>query len=182
MSNPAGYDLSIFNLPKVGGMAAVKRTEYQPAPTAKEPASKFSIRKSGASDTPPKAPMTGPPLDSGSRGYDLSIFDLAEAVTIPQRSKTGKEETATVHVKDFGAHVRSQIQSAFDYGSPREAVLSMYWQLGAAKGLKLMDDATMAQFEKLTEGFSTAKEPQAYFQKHIIPFLSGLTAIKRKKG
>ncbi len=179
MSNPAGYDLSIFNLPKVGGMAAVKRTEYQPAPTAKEPASKFSIRKSSASDTPPNMPLVGSNPGNNARGYDLSAFGLPEKVEMPKYGSDGKE-TETVHVRDWGRKVRADVEAALNR-SPQEGFNRLFHAIGSAEGLQLMSPSALTKFKQLGQGFLAAKNPRLFFTTELVSFFNSLAPTKRSK-
>ena len=145
MTEEAGYDLGVFNLP----------------PAKEQP-----------------APQKG--NDSSAGGYDLSVFDLPEKIEIPMRTKDGKEASEVVHVRDFGKHVRKQVENALDGGKPGDAAAALHWQIGVAQGASLMPESTMKQFTELGQGFAASKNPQAYFQKNLIPFLNSLTPKRRK--
>jgi hypothetical protein len=124
------------------------------------------------------APQKG--NDSSAGGYDLSVFDLPEKIEIPMRTKDGKEASEVVHVRDFGKHVRKQVENALDGGKPGDAAAALHWQIGVAQGASLMPESTMKQFTELGQGFAASKNPQAYFQKNLIPFLNSLTPKRRK--
>jgi hypothetical protein len=47
----------------------------------------------------------------------------------------------------------------------------LHWQIGVAQGSKLMSGPTLERFQKLGTDFASSKNPQAYFQKNLIPFL-----------
>jgi hypothetical protein len=157
-----GYDLSRFKLPPA--------KEFDSPPPA-----------TSAVNSPAKSPMTGTDPNSSSRGYDLSVFDLPEKIEIPQRTKDGKEASEKIHIRDFGKHVRAQVEDALNYAAPESAVTALYWQIGCAKGAGLMDEATLERFEKLGAEFAASKDRKAYFRGHITPFLNSLTAARRKK-
>jgi hypothetical protein len=132
-------------------------------------------------------PPAQPASQSGARvssapasGYNLAVFDLPEKVEIPMRTKDGKEASEVVHVRDFGKHVRKQVENALDGGKPGDAAAALHWQIGVAQGASLMPESTMKQFTELGQGFAASKNPQAYFQKNLIPFLNSLTPKRRK--
>jgi hypothetical protein len=119
--------------------------------------------------------------DSSSGGYDLAVFGLPEKIEIPARSVDGRERTEVVHVRDFGKHVRAQVENALDRGKPGDAAAALHWQIGVAQGASLMPESTMKEFTELGKGFAASKNPQAYFQKNLIPFLNSLSPTKRRK-
>ncbi|MGA2833684.1 MAG: hypothetical protein ABSE55_11500 [Terracidiphilus sp.] len=146
-----GYDLSAFNLPP-------------------GPAKAQAAPQRGNSSAP----------DSSPGGYDLSVFDLPEKIEIPQRTLDGRQATEKIYIRDFGKHVRKQVEDAIDRGKPGAAAAALHWQIGVAQGASLMPAQTMKQFEELGQGFAASKNPQAYFQKNLIPFLNTLTPKRRK--
>jgi hypothetical protein len=131
-------------------------------------------------------PLAQPASHSGARvssapasGYNLAVFDLPEKIEIPMRTKDGKEASEVVHVRDFGKHVRKQVENALDGGKPGDAAAALHWQIGVAQGSKLMSGPTLERFQKLGTDFAASKNPQAYFQKNLIPFLNNLNPAKR---
>jgi hypothetical protein len=165
------YDLSAFNLPR-------------PA------------KGNSTSSTPPggydlkifNLPPAQPASHSGARvssapasGYNLAVFDLPEKIEIPARSVDGRERTEKIHVRDFGKHVRKQVENALDGGKPGDAAAALHWQIGVAQGASLMPESTMKQFTELGQGFAASKNPKVFFSKNIIPFLNSLTPSKRRK-
>jgi hypothetical protein len=136
----------------------------------------------GVFNLPPAKEQPAPQKgnDSSAGGYDLSVFDLPEKIEIPMRTKDGKEASEVVHVRDFGKHVRKQVENALDGGKPGDAAAALHWQIGVAQGASLMPESTMKQFTELGQGFAASKNPQAYFQKNLIPFLNSLTPKRRK--
>ncbi len=166
MSNPAGYDLSIFNLPKVGGMAAVKRTEYQPAPTAKK-------------QMPDNVPLTGSNSGNDGRGYPLDIFNLPEKVEQPKYGSDGKE-TETVHVRDWGRKVRADVEAALNR-SPQEGFNRLFHAIGSAEGLEILSPSALTKLKQLGDGFLSAKNPKLFFTTELATFFNSLTPEKRKK-
>jgi len=151
MTDAPRYDLSKLNLPPA---------KEQPAP------------QSGNSVS--SAPA------SSSGGYDLSVFDLPEEIEIPQRTKDGKGATEKIHVRDFGKHVRAQVENAMTHGSPEEGVKALYWAIGTAQGASLMPAPVLKQFSELGLGFAASKNPKVFFSKSVIPFLNSLTPGKRR--
>jgi hypothetical protein len=113
-------------------------------------------------------------------GYNLAVFDLPEKIEIPQRTLDGRQATEKIYIRDFGKHVRKQVEDAIDRGKPGAAAAALHWQIGVAQGASLMPAQTMKQFEELGQGFAASKNPQAYFQKNLIPFLNTLTPKRRK--
>jgi hypothetical protein len=148
-----GYDLSVFKLPQGKGQpAAQSRNSTSSAP------------------------------DSSPGGYDLSVFDLPEQIVIPQRTKDGKVASEKIHIRDFGKHVRAQVENAMTYGSPEEGVKALYWAIGTAQGASLMPAPALKQFSELGLGFAASKNPKVFFSKSVIPFLNSLTPGKRGKA
>jgi hypothetical protein len=170
-----GYDLSKFNLPLA---------KAQPGPakgnsTSSAPAGGYDLRVF-------KLPPAGEASHSGTRtssapasGYNLAIFDLPEKIEIPARSVDGRERTEKIHIRDFGKHIRARVQDALDRGKPGDAAAALHWQIGVAQGSKLMSGPTLERFQKLGTDFGASKNPQAYFQKNLIPFLNNLKPAKR---
>ena len=146
-----GYDLSAFNLPP-------------------GPAKAQAAPQRGNSSAP----------DSSPGGYDLSVFDLPEKIEIPQHTLDGRQATEKIYIRDFGKHIRARVQDALDRGKPGAAAAALHWQIGVAQGSKLMSGATLERFQKLGTDFAASKNPQAYFQKNLIPFLNTLTPKRRK--
>jgi hypothetical protein len=145
-----GYDLSAFNLPP-------------------GPAKAQAAPQRGNSSAP----------DSSPGGYDLSVFDLPEKIEIPQRTLDGRQATEKIYIRDLGKHIRARVQDALDRGKPGAAAAALHWQIGVAQGSKLMSGATLERFQKLGTDFAASKNPQAYFQKNLIPFLNTLKPAKR---
>jgi hypothetical protein len=106
------------------------------------------------------------------------VFDLPEKIEIPVRSKDGKEASQKIHIRDFGKHVRKQVEASLNH-SPEEGVKAMYWAIGTAQGASLMPESTMKQFTELGKGLSAAKDAKVFFSKSIIPFLNSLTPKRR---
>jgi len=144
------YDLSAFNLPP-------------------GPAKAQAAPQRGNSSAP----------DSSPGGYDLSVFDLPEKIEIPQRTLDGRQATEKIYIRDLGKHIRARVQDALDRGKPGAAAAALHWQIGVAQGSKLMSGATLERFQKLGTDFAASKNPQAYFQKNLIPFLNTLKPAKR---
>jgi len=145
-----GYDLSAFNLPP-------------------GPAKAQAAPQRGNSSAP----------DSSPGGYDLSVFDLPDKIEIPQRTLDGRQATEKIYIRDFGKHIRARVQDALDRGKPGAAAAALHWQIGVAQGSKLMSGPTLERFQKLGTDFAASKNPQAYFQKNLIPFLNNLKPAKR---
>jgi hypothetical protein len=145
-----GYDLSAFNLPP-------------------GPAKAQAAPQRGNSSAP----------DSSPGGYDLSVFDLPEKIEIPQHTLDGRQATEKIYIRDLGKHIRARVQDALDRGKPGAAAAALHWQIGVAQGSKLMSGATLERFQKLGTDFAASKNPQAYFQKNLIPFLNTLKPAKR---
>ena len=145
-----GYDLSAFNLPPGKG---------QPASQSRNSVSSVPASSSG--------------------GYNLDVFNLPEKILIPVRSKNGQEASEVVHVRDFGKHVRKQVEDAMTH-SPEDGLNAMYFAIGTAKGSSLMPEPTMKQFEELGQGFAASKNQKVFFGKSVIPFLNSLTPKRRK--
>ena len=145
------YDLSAFNLPP-------------------GPAKAQAAPQRGNSSAP----------DSSPGGYDLSVFDLPEKIEIPQHTLDGRQATEKIYIRDLGKHIRARVQDALDRGKPGAAAAALHWQIGVAQGSKLMSGATLERFQKLGTDFAASKNPQAYFQKNLIPFLNTLTPKRRK--
>jgi hypothetical protein len=145
-----GYNLSAFNLPPGKG----------------QPASQSGNSTSSAPDSSPG-------------GYDLSVFDLPEKIEIPQHTLDGRQATEKIYIRDLGKHIRARVQDALDRGKPGAAAAALHWQIGVAQGSKLMSGATLERFQKLGTDFAASKNPQAYFQKNLIPFLNTLKPAKR---
>jgi hypothetical protein len=144
------YDLSAFNLPP-------------------GPAKAQAAPQRGNSSAP----------DSSPGGYDLSVFDLPEKIEIPQHTLDGRQATEKIYIRDLGKHIRARVQDALDRRGPGAAAAALHWQIGVAQGSKLMSGATLERFQKLGTDFAVAKNPQAYFQKNLIPFLNTLKPAKR---
>jgi hypothetical protein len=145
-----GYDLSAFKLPP-------------------GPAKAQAAPQRGNSSAP----------DSSPGGYDLSVFDLPEKIEIPQRTLDGRQATEKIYIRDLGKHIRARVQDALDRGKPGAAAAALHWQIGVAQGSKLMSGPTLERFQKLGTDFASSKNPQAYFQKNLIPFLNNLKPAKR---
>jgi hypothetical protein len=171
-----GYDLSKLNLPPA---------KEQPGPA----------KGNSTSSAPPggydlkifNLPPAGEASHSGGRtssapasGYDLSVFDLPEKIEIPQRTLDGRQATEKIYIRDFGKHVRKQVEDAIDRGKPGAAAAALHWQIGVAQGASLMPESTMKQFEELGKGFAASKDPKVFFGKSVIPFLNSLTPKRRK--
>ena len=172
MTQEAGYDLSKFNLSPAKAQAAPQKGNDSSA--GGYDLGKFNL------------PSAQPASHSGARvssapasGYNLSVFDLPEKIEVPVRSKDGKEASEVVHVRDFGKHVRKQVEDAMDH-SPEDGLRAMYFAIGTAKGASLMPAQTMKQFEELGQGFAASKNPKVFFSKSVIPFLNSLTPKRRK--
>ena len=173
MTQEAGYDLSKFNLSPAKAQAAPQKGNDSSA--GGYDLGKFNL------------PSAQPASHSGARvssapasGYNLSVFDLPEKIEVPVRSKDGKEASEVVHVRDFGKHVRKQVENALDGGKPGDAAAALHWQIGVAQGASLMPAQTMKQFEELGQGFAASKNPKVFFSKSVIPFLNSLTPKRRK--
>jgi hypothetical protein len=145
-----GYDLSAFNLPPGKG---------QPASQSRNSVSSVPASSSG--------------------GYDLSVFNLPEEIEIPQRTKDGKEASARIHIRDFGKHVRKQVEDALNYGSPEAGVKALYWAIGTAQGASLMPAPVLKQFSELGSALAASKNPKVFFSKSVIPFLNSLKPQRR---
>jgi hypothetical protein len=169
------YDLSAFNLPPGKG---------QPGPA----------KGNSTSSTPPggydlssfNLPPAQPASHSGARvssapasGFNLAVFDLPEKIEIPQHTLDGRQATEKIYIRDLGKHIRARVQDALDRRGPGAAAAALHWQIGVAQGSKLMSGATLERFQKLGTDFAVAKNPQAYFQKNLIPFLNTLKPAKR---
>lgn len=152
------YNLEVFKLPATGPQSAAEK----PAPAVKKTA-------------PPDGSNPGT-----KRGYDLSVFDLPEQIEIPQRTRDGREATEKIHIRDFGKHVRAQVEDALS-SSPEEAAKSLFWSIGAAQGASLMPAPVLKEFEGLGLGFAASKNPKVFFSKNVVPFLNSLRPEKRRK-
>ena len=153
------YNLEVFKLPATEPQSAAEK----PAPAVKKTA-------------PPDGSNPGT-----KRGYDLSVFDLPEQIEIPQHTKDGKEASEKIHVRDFGKHVRAQVENAMTHGSPEEAAKSLFWSIGTAQGASLMPAPVLKEFEGLGLGFAASKNPKVFFSKNVVPFLKSLRPEKRRK-
>jgi hypothetical protein len=149
MSDTPKYDFSKFNLP---------------AANPAQPQSGNSARS---------APASSP------GGYDLSVFDLPEVIEIPRRTADGKAASEKIHIRDFGKHVRGQVENALTHSSPEEGVKALYWAIGTAQGASLMPAPVLKQFSELGLGFAASKNPKVFFSKSVIPFLNSLMPGKR---
>jgi len=116
---------------------------------------------------------------SSSGGYDLSVFDLPEQIEIPQRTKDGKVASEKIHVRDFGKHVRAQVENAMTHGSPESGVKALYWAIGTAQGASLMPAPVLKQFSELGSALAASKNPKVFFSKSVIPFLNSLKPQRR---
>ncbi|MDR3752856.1 MAG: hypothetical protein P4K93_09350 [Terracidiphilus sp.] len=136
----------------------------QPAPAAKKTAT--------------FAPLTGSNPGNDSRGYDFGVFDLPDRAEIP-RGTDGKE-TETIEIRNFGRHVRAQVENALNR-SPQEGFNALFRAIGTARGAELMSAPALKKFEELGHGFLSSKNPKLFFTTELVSFLNSLTPEKRKK-
>lgn len=111
-------------------------------------------------------------------GYpSLESQGLVE-IELPSRNPTHVGMVEKMRLCDFGKHVEKQVERDLA-SSPAEASITLSWYGGVARGAKLFDDATLAEFGKLTHAFSGASDPEQFFADEVQPFLSGLVPRKR---
>ncbi|MGC2637043.1 MAG: hypothetical protein WA294_07675 [Acidobacteriaceae bacterium] len=153
MSDTPRYDLSKFNLPAAKEQSAAQSTEAKQKPAS-------------AAKTEPSA-----------TGYDLSSFHLPEVVELPRMDL--KEATEKIQAKDFGRHMRGQVEAALNR-SNQEGFNTLFHAIGTAQGMQLMPAPALKRFEELGQGFLKSKNPKLFFTTELVSFLNSLTPEKRK--
>jgi hypothetical protein len=108
----------------------------------------------------------------------LADDGLVEIVLPSRPSPYNKNTVERMHARDLGANVFTKTEQAFRT-SPAEAVKTLHWYLGCAKGSGLMDGAALDKFSTLASEFSNSSNPKEFFQKEIRTFLFDLKP-KRK--
>lgn len=127
-------------------------------------------------DTSPRTP--GQRTDAPKTGYDLSKLNLPEVVELPRMDL--KEATEKIRVKDWGRHVRGQVEAALNR-SDREGFNTLFHAIGSAKGLGLLAGPALHRFEELGQGFLHSKNPKLFFTTELVSFLNALSPERRKK-
>jgi hypothetical protein len=161
--------LGKFNLPPAKGL-----NSPQPA-TGTNPA---------AQPTAPKSADTNIWLDDPNRPvYPALAREGLVQVELPGRP--GKDSlgiarpaSETMLVRNVGAHIVKQIESAFRTSS-HEAVLTMHHYIGSLQGAELLDTKGIAHLEKLARGFASADKPREFFDAEIKSYLQNLSPQRR---
>jgi hypothetical protein len=89
--------------------------------------------------------------------------------------------TESLHMRDFGGHVVSKIESSMNTGylrkqSPHQ-VFAHY--AAVARGASLMDESALKRMESLATEFAEVPEKQEFYEMVIRPYLHSLVPRKR---
>jgi hypothetical protein len=119
--------------------------------------------------------------ERGNWQYPASATEGYVEIEIP--SLPGSlNPTESLHMREFGGHVVSKIESSMNTGylrkqSPHQ-VLAHY--AAVARGASLMDEPALKRLESLATEFESVPEREEYFSQVVKPYLLTLTPKRRQ--
>jgi hypothetical protein len=122
--------------------------------------------------------------DRGKMNYASAAAEGFIEIMVPSLPGSPRE-TETMHMRNFGQHTISKIESALarqpymTEGATQNPVQVMRHYTAVARGASLLDKATLGRMEKLTAEFENAPKREEFYRSTVKPFLGGLAPQRR---